>query len=392
VVTVVDNVGLDGTDTLRNIERLQFADVNIASPATSTTVAAPDVVGNTQAVAIAALGAAGLTASTTLGNSQTVPGGSIISQNPPAGTPVAFGSSIALVVSSGPVTVAVPSVVDSALAAATASLAALGLAVTTTNATHPTIVAGNVISQLPVAGVNAIVGSSVALLVSSGPAAPAGLVTAFGFNEATGTTAINSSNVAFNGTIRQALRVPGKFGGALSFDGVNDWVTINDATNGPLDLTAGMTLQAWVKPGSLGSWNTVVLKERGAGNLSYGLYAHDGAPQPFGFNAPAGYTRTTPVASTVDTPVRAGSPLAVGVWQHLATTYDGTNMRLYVNGVLVATRAQTGSIATSNGALRIGGNNAFANEFYHGLIDEVRVYNRALSAAEIAGDMNRPIQ
>ena len=73
-------------------------------------------------------------------------------------------------------------------------------------------------------------------------------------------------------------------------------------------------------------------------------------------------------------------------------TYDGATMRIYVNGVQVASRAQSGAIAVGNGALRIGGNNSFAGEFFRGLIDEVRVYNRALSAAEITQDMNSGIQ
>jgi hypothetical protein len=83
--------------------------------------------------------------------------------------------------------------------------------------------------------------------------------------------------------------------------------------------------------------------------------------------------------------------LTPGTWTHIATTYDGATQRLYVNGTLVATRAQTGNIAVSGGALRIGGNNAWAGEFFQGLIDDVRVYRRALSAEEIATDMSTPL-
>ena len=61
----------------------------------------------------------------------------------------------------------------------------------------------------------------------------------------------------------------------------------------------------------------------------------------------------------------------------MAATYDGTTLRLYVNGTLVSPAAVAGSIVTSTGALRIGGN-AIWGEFFSGLIDEVRVYNRAL--------------
>ena len=72
-------------------------------------------------------------------------------------------------------------------------------------------------------------------------------------------------------------------------------------------------------------------------------------------------------------------------------TYDGSSMRLYVNGVLVSTRAQTGSTAVSTGLLQIGGNGVWG-EYFSGAIDEVRIYNRALSAAEIQVDMNTRIK
>ena len=66
--------------------------------------------------------------------------------------------------------------------------------------------------------------------------------------------------------------------------------------------------------------------------------------------------------------------------QHLAATYDGTEQRLYVNGAQVATRAQTGTIVNTGNPLRIGGNGIWG-EYFQGLIDEVRVYRRALSPA-----------
>ena len=66
-------------------------------------------------------------------------------------------------------------------------------------------------------------------------------------------------------------------------------------------------------------------------------------------------------------------------------------MRLYVNGVQVGSRAQTGSMVVSTRALRIGGNGVWG-EYFNGLIDDVRIYNRALTAAEIQTDMNTAVQ
>ena len=124
-----------------------------------------------------------------------------------------------------------------------------------------------------------------------------------------------------------------------------------------------------------------------SGFMSYGLYA---AQAPQGAGDPAGPAGFMSIGG-IDRAVSAIPSLTAGAWAHIAMTYDGTRQRLYINGVEVLNRAQTGSVAVSAGALRIGGNASWAGEFFRGLIDEVRVYNRALSAAEIAADMKTPI-
>ena len=73
----------------------------------------------------------------------------------------------------------------------------------------------------------------------------------------------------------------------------------------------------------------------------------------------------------------------------LAMTYDGANRRLYVNGVQVASDAKTGLIQVTSNPLSIGGT-AVYGEYFTGRIDDVRVYSRALSAAEIQADMATP--
>ena len=88
---------------------------------------------------------------------------------------------------------------------------------------------------------------------------------------------------------------------------------------------------------------------------------------------------------------RGVASLPLNTWTHLAATYDGTTLRLYVNGVQVGSRAVASPLLTSTGVLRIGGNSVWG-EFFAGRIDEVRLYNRALAAAEIQADMNAPVQ
>ena len=74
----------------------------------------------------------------------------------------------------------------------------------------------------------------------------------------------------------------------------------------------------------------------------------------------------------------------------MTTTYDGSVLRLYVNGSQVGSRSLTGSIKTSGSPLQFGGNSVWG-EYFKGRIDEVRVYNRALTTSQIQTDMNTPV-
>jgi hypothetical protein len=78
-------------------------------------------------------------------------------------------------------------------------------------------------------------------------------------------------------------------------------------------------------------------------------------------------------------------------WSHVALTYDGAILRLYVNGRQVSSRRTTGSIQTPGSPLWIGGNHPYG-EYFRGLIDEVRVYDRALAREEIRRDMATPVE
>jgi hypothetical protein len=112
--------------------------------------------------------------------------------------------------------------------------------------------------------------------------------------------------------------------------------------------------------------------------MAYGLYAGNGSAPSAGLWI--GDERTA-----------AGTgALPLNTWSHLAATYDGAALRLYVNGALVRTTAYAGSIATSASPLRIGGNSVWP-EWFKGLIDDVRVYGRALTGSEIQNDMSRGV-
>jgi beta-lactam-binding protein with PASTA domain len=143
-----------------------------APPPGPVTVTVPNVVNQTQAAATAAIQGAQLILGTvSQQSSTTVAAGSVISQSPVAGSSLATGSAVSLVVSTGPVSV--PNVVNQTQAAATTALTGAGLAVgTITQQSNPTVPSGRVISQNPAAGTSVAAGSAVALVVSTGPAAP----------------------------------------------------------------------------------------------------------------------------------------------------------------------------------------------------------------------------
>jgi len=218
--------------------------------------------------------------------------------------------------------------------------------------------------------------STVATVTSlPGPSLPVGLVAAYGFNEGAGTSVTDASGNGNNGAIGTATwTAAGKFGQALTFNGSSAMVTVNDAPS--LDLTTGMTLEAWVYPTAVGWWRDVIYK--GPNDIYYLMGSSN--------------EDTPAVGGTFAvTEARGASSLPLNTWTHLVGTYDGGTLRLYVNGVQVGSQAQTGLISTSTGALTIGGD-ALYGQYFAGRIDEVRMYNRALTVLEIQTNMTIPVE
>jgi chitodextrinase len=210
-------------------------------------------------------------------------------------------------------------------------------------------------------------------------AAPTGLVGAYSFDAGSGSVLADLSGNGNNGSISGATWTSaGRNGGALTFDGTNDVVTVPDSAS--LDLS-GMTLEAWVRPTATGAWRTIATKEEPA-NQVYGLFSSTDTGRPAGIYS-IGSKRSQDI-------VRGPSALALSSWTHLATTYDGSNARLYVNGSQVATMPLAGQVRQSTQPLRIGGNTVWG-EWFRGQIDDLRIYNRALSASELQSDMNSPV-
>jgi Concanavalin A-like lectin/glucanases superfamily len=205
-----------------------------------------------------------------------------------------------------------------------------------------------------------------------------GLVAAYSFDEGTGATVADSSGTGNSGTVANTTwTTSGRYGNALNFNGSNALVSVADAPS--LRLTNAMTLEAWVFPAVVNrAWRDVIYK----GDDNYYLEAtstrNPAVPVGGGRFGPAG------------TDVNGTASLPVNTWAHLALTYDGATLRLYVNGVQVGSRARSGNLVTSANPLQMGGD-SIHGQYFTGTIDEVRVYNQARSATQIQGDMSAPI-
>src|SRR6185503_4489683 len=205
-----------------------------------------------------------------------------------------------------------------------------------------------------------------------------GLVAAYSFDAGTGTTINDASGNTNTGTASGTTwTTAGKYGSALVFNGSTARVSVPASPS--LNVTTGVTLEAWVYPtASQSGWRTIVQRQADA----YLLHAsnQNGARRPAAGGTFGGSLRL----------VSAPTSIPTNTWTHLAQTYDGTTLRLYVNGAQVATLAATGLIETNASPLWIGGNSPYG-EYFQGRIDNLRIYNRALTVAELQTDMNTPV-
>jgi hypothetical protein len=214
-------------------------------------------------------------------------------------------------------------------------------------------------------------------VTQAGSSGPPGLVAAYAFDAGSGTTAVDSSGKGNTGTLSNATWTSaGKFGSALSFNGTNARVNVPDSSS--LHLTTAMTLEAWVNPSTVSSaWRDVIYK----GNDNYYL---EGTSTSSGVPAGGGTLGGAGAAAF------GSGALPVNTWTHLAVTYDGSTIRVFVNGSQVGSQAATGAITSSTSQLQIGGDSVFS-QYFKGSIDDVRVYNAALTAAQVQTDMATPV-
>ncbi|MEW6061494.1 MAG: LamG-like jellyroll fold domain-containing protein [Bacteroidota bacterium] len=167
---------------------------------------------------------------------------------------------------------------------------------------------------------------------------------------------------------------------ALSFDGSNDVVSVPSSSS--INLSQG-TWEAWVKVNSLSHHNRIIFKEGADNNGKYELYILD--------NSFSGSIRADVVAGGTRYNAISSVNATAGTWTHIAATFDSTDIKIYVNGVLRGTTTIDGApaaIDANTGPLGIGGGVNPTDSRFEGAIDEVRIWNIVRTASEISADMN----
>jgi hypothetical protein len=199
------------------------------------------------------------------------------------------------------------------------------------------------------------------------------LVGLWKFNETAGNYAWDSSGHDNRGKLRNG---PVWMGDALYFDGIDDWIEVNDSNS--LQMTNQITISVWVYMEQYSThYQEVVIKPYEQVADPYELYTIDISPYgtfprfiitdgipngDFGYAMNSNYT------------------LSLNHWYQIVGTYDGSIVKLYVNGVLINSNPATLSIGNNSRPVCIGSRLGTYN--FKGLVDDVRIYNRALTANE----------
>lgn len=220
--------------------------------------------------------------------------------------------------------------------------------------------------------------AAVVFMVLAGSAVPAekenGLVSYWNFDEGKGTVAKDSAGKN-DGQIIDAKWVDGKIGKALHFNGESSYVAVPDSDS--LNVNNAITIEAWVKHegDNFKDWETILAK----GNGSYRLHMLSGSHVfDFGFNVQNKfYDISSEVIPDADK------------WYFVAATYDGQIANVYINGARSGYLDIIGAIDTNGADIYIGENNEAIGRFFKGIIDEVKIYNRVLSAQEIQDQYNK---
>ncbi|MFC1723394.1 LamG domain-containing protein [Nanoarchaeota archaeon] len=209
---------------------------------------------------------------------------------------------------------------------------------------------------------------------------PSGMVSYWKLDDANGTNAADSID-GNNGSVVGPTWTTGVVEGALDFDGVDDYVDLNN-----LDITSsGFTIAGWFKADDFGYADSRIISKATdqAEQDHYWMLStiHSGGQKRLRFRLKTG---TDPSTGTT-TLIASSGAVPTGTWVHATAVYDGSKMYLYKDGALVGSTTKTGTVATNASVdAWIGDNPGPTRKAFDGMIDEVVLFDRALSANEVS--------
>jgi len=198
-------------------------------------------------------------------------------------------------------------------------------------------------------------------------------------DETSGTTASDSSGNGNTGTLENgATWTTGRINNAVNLDGVNDDVSVPSGSS--LNPSSAISVAAWFKASSMGNYQFLINKfNHNSGSTSDDSYT---------FGIDPGGNLYWQVQTSGGFYLMAPAPpvsLFDGQFHHIAGTYDGALMKVYLDGGLVSSIGATGTIVSSSTAVLLGAslNNGAKAFFQQGMLDEARIYNQALTIGDV---------
>ncbi|GEM_PF-1003851 len=174
----------------------------------------------------------------------------------------------------------------------------------------------------------------------------------------------------------------GKFGKALDFDFVNDYVKIPDTTNSVFDIDSNISISVWVKPATVSGFDAylrTVLTKGQYDSQAYGFYWDSGDGQ-LEFVLNNGIERLTVDYDYAD---------RVGQWVHLIATYDSSFIKIYADGKLLGTKAYSATLPIDNDPICLGWDeDSTKDRYFKGVIDDVQIFNYALNKEQVKNVYN----
>ena len=205
------------------------------------------------------------------------------------------------------------------------------------------------------------------------PPIASGPIAHWKFDEGTGLLANDASGNGHIGTLKNGATwsTLGKIGGALSLDGINDFVTVPHKAD--LALKGPLTIAMWIKPTTISNGADDFLSKTDANVMHFSVGVGSSSK-----NVQMTYADTFGGTRTLRSQPKV---LAPGTWTHIAFRYDMQSMKLFVNGKLQDRAVISDDLKTNLKELFIG---RYSTKYFHGLIDDLRIYNRELTDAELA--------